>query len=98
MKLLSSIVALAVFGKVVPALAVRALCRLAQNSLSDFFESIQKLCCPPTLDASNLVVGTTITGGGINCVYGNNFAATGKCYYVSTQFVVSEMANVSPPR
>ena len=37
MKLVSSIIALAVFGQVAPALAVCALCPM-QKSLSDFFE------------------------------------------------------------
>ena len=98
MKLLSSIVALAVFGKVVPALAVCALCRLAQNSLSDFFfQFIQKLCCPPTLGNWKLVSRSPASGGGIDCSYGNGVVTTGNCYYVST-LVSYEMANVLPSR
>ena len=87
MKLLSFIIALAVFGQVVPAFgAVCALCRLAQNSLSDFFlfRFIQNLCCQVTLDGSGLVASSASSGGGISCVYGK-LVPTGTCYYVSTQ-------------
>ena len=95
MKLVSSIIALAVFGQIVPALAVCALCTLSCKILFLIFWFIQNLCCPPSLDGDYLLVGTIIGGGGINCIYGNDLVTTGKCYYVSIQVCLLG-ANVLP--
>ena len=82
MKLVSSIIALAVFGQVAPALAVCALCPM-QKSLSDFFWIIQTICCPSAVNGSPLLQSTTLATGWLYCVYSNR--NLGSCYYVSTQ-------------
>ena len=99
MKLVSSILALAVFGQVVPALAVCALRRakFLQNSLSNcfffffFFFDLQAVCCPRSVNGVNLSGGKAWATTGVVCNYGKNI----KCYYVSSNFFLSPEIKMS---
>ena len=68
MKLVSSIIALAVFGQVAPALAVCALCPM-QNSLSDFFDLYRKSAAHQLLMVHcSFRVQPLLLGGSTACI------------------------------
>ena len=85
MKLTSStiaIIALAVVGQVVPALAgVAAVCAfLSCQALFFDLNFIQPLCCPKKVHNASLTKAFTLQLAGIDCWFGQI-----RCMYVSTK-------------